>query len=222
VADVTEGLAAILPAMRKRRLALLVLLLAGTAPVLAHKLHVFAAADGAGIEGSAYFAGGGKAAGAKILITNAAGEVLAELKPAADGSFRYQARAPVEHRIIAETGDGHRAEWRVTAEELAGGFSPALAGAHTAAAEADKAASAIAAAGLVGNEGGVATASVLAPDLEAAIETAVARQIRPLREELLMTRDTLRLRDVLGGIGYIFGLAGLALWLHGRRLTGRG
>jgi nickel transport protein len=53
------------------------------------------------------------------------------------------------------------------------------------------------------------------------IEVAVARQIRPLREELLATRDALRLTDILGGVGYIFGLAGVALWWHARRSGGR-
>jgi cobalt/nickel transport protein len=38
-------------------------LVLGSGPALAHKLNVFAAADGARIQGSAYFAGGGKAAG---------------------------------------------------------------------------------------------------------------------------------------------------------------
>ena len=50
-----------------------------------------------------------------------------------------------------------------------------------------------------------------------AVEAAVARQIRPLREELLATRDALRLQDILGGLGYIFGLTGLALWWRSRR-----
>jgi nickel transport protein len=63
---------------------------------------------------------------------------------------------------------------------------------------------------------------VLAPEIAAAIERAVARQVRPLREELLATRDALRLQDILGGIGYIFGLAGLALWWRSRQPTDRG
>jgi nickel transport protein len=200
----------------------LLALLLGAAPALAHKLNVFAAADGAGIEGSAYFVGGAKAFGARILVTDATGSVLAELEPAADGSFSYQASAPVDHRIIAETGDGHRAEWRVTAEELAGGFPSRTTDVQQAAAERGAAEATEAAKGPVGGEVPDSKPEVLAPDIAAAIERAVARQVRPLREELLATRDALRLQDILGGIGYIFGLAGLALWWRSRQPTDRG
>lgn len=217
MAEPTRSPTAMGRAQRQRRLTVLFALLFGASPALAHKLNVFAAADGARIEGSAYFAGGAKATGARIRITDAGGAVLAELKPAADGRFSYRAGAPVDHRIIAETGDGHRAEWRVTAEELASGFPSVPVHERDAAAESGGAVAAMAVAGPVGGEAPVTTAVALAPGIEAAIEGAVARQIRPLREELLATRDALRLRDVLGGIGYIFGLAGLALWWHSRR-----
>ncbi len=52
---------------------------------------------------------------------------------------------------------------------------------------------------------------------QAAIERSVARHLHSLREELRAMRSEVRLRDVLGGIGYLFGLAGLALWWHNRR-----
>ena len=49
-------------------------------------------------------------------------------------------------------------------------------------------------------------------DLARLVEQAVARQVRPLREELLACQEQTRFRDVLGGLGYILGLAGLAAW----------
>jgi nickel transport protein len=199
----------------------LLALLLSAAPALAHKLNVFAAAEGARIEGSAYFAGGGKATGARILVTDAAGAVLAELEPAADGSFSYRASAPVEHRIIAETGDGHRAEWRVAAEELAGGFHSLSMDAQQAPVGRGEAETTEATTGPGDGEAPVSQSEVLAPEIAAAIERAVARQVRPLREELLATRDALRLQDILGGIGYIFGLAGLAFWWRSRQPTDR-
>jgi nickel transport protein len=55
------------------------------------------------------------------------------------------------------------------------------------------------------------------PELAALIEQAVARQVRPLREELLAAQGRAGLRDVLGGIGYIFGLAGVLMWWRSRR-----
>jgi nickel transport protein len=91
-------------------------------PALAHKLQVFAFAEGASIGGSAYFAGGGAASGARIEVLDGEGNKLAELVPDGEGKFVYTAQKPVDHLIRAVTGDGHQAEWRVSAAELAAGF----------------------------------------------------------------------------------------------------
>ncbi|KIL98019.1 Additional component NikL of nickel ECF transporter [Paramagnetospirillum magnetotacticum MS-1] len=49
------------------------------------------------------------------------------------------------------------------------------------------------------------------------IEAAIARQIRPLREQLDAYESRTRLHDVMGGIGMIFGLFGCWAWLQSRR-----
>lgn len=184
-----------------RRSLPLALTLAAT-PVFAHGIQVFAFADGDRIEGSAYFAGGGVASGAHIRVLDAQGGLLAELEPDAEGVFSYRARAPVDHLIVAETGDGHRAEWRVGAAELGPGFP---------------AAAAQGAAPGGGEVGRLLADPSAEPELAALIEQAVARQVRPLREELLAAQGRAGLRDVLGGIGYIFGLAGVLMWWRSRR-----
>ena len=52
----------------------------------------------------------------------------------------------------------------------------------------------------------------LDPAIEAAIEAAVARQTAPLVEAMLANDARLRFNDVVGGVGMIVGLAGIALW----------
>ena len=204
-----------------RHLVLPLMLALTSLPVAAHKLQVFAFAEGDRIEGTAYFAGGAKAAGARIQIRDAAGQVLAQLTPTDDGHFRYRARTPTDHFIVAESGDGHRAQWRVRADELAGGFpragadSPQLLTTDTPTSEpteTERARLANPVAAPVSGE-----TRHLDPTLIAAIDQAVARQVRPLREQLIAAQDEVRLRDILGGLGYILGLTGLALWWHGRR-----
>ncbi|ARJ66223.1 hypothetical protein WV31_11435 [Magnetospirillum sp. ME-1] len=51
----------------------------------------------------------------------------------------------------------------------------------------------------------------------AALEAAIARQIRPLREQLDAYEAKIRLHDLMGGIGTIFGLFGCWAWLQSRR-----
>ena len=212
----------------------LLLLAVASGPVPAHKLNLFAAADGLRIQGEVYFAGGAKGADVPVLVQNAAGEVLAELRSGADGGFAYQAEAPVTHRIVAETPDGHRATWRIGAAELAaafpqatapvdrsnGGSKPATSGAGSGTGAGTGADRASGPDDRPDSPTAVDAADpdrALDPALAAAIERAVARQVRPLREEALAAREAVQLRDVLGGLGYILGLAGLGLWWRCRR-----
>ncbi|EGV16525.1 hypothetical protein [Thiocapsa marina] len=184
-------------------------------PALAHKLQVFAFAEGPRIGGSAYFAGGGAASGARIEVLDADGAKLAELAPDGEGRFVYSAQAPVDHLIRAITGDGHQAEWRVSAAELAAGFGSQGTVVGDGANPDQIPVSVIA--DPDASTAARRSAVDLDPALESAIERAVARQIRPLREQLVAAQDRVRLQDILGGIGYIIGLTGLALWWKSRR-----
>ena len=49
------------------------------------------------------------------------------------------------------------------------------------------------------------------------IEKAVAKQVKPLRKELRAYQEKAGLQDVLGGIGYIFGLCGIGMWWRQRK-----
>lgn len=158
-----------------------ILFLALAFPAEAHKLKVFATAEGAAIIGSAYFAGGGKAMGAEGSLQAPDGTQEARFTTAEDGSFRVQARAGADHTIVVDAGDGHVARFEMRAED-----------------------------------GAPAPSAAPAPGLDA-VEAAVARQIRPLREQLDAYEDRVRLHDLMGGIGTIFGLFGVFAWISSRR-----
>jgi nickel transport protein len=180
----------------------LLLLFHGTAE--AHLLKLFAYVEGPTIHGSAYFAGGTNAAGLAIAISGRDKQPLATLQTDSQGAFSYTPATPGEYRIRADTGEGHLAEWLIRTEAFGQSQSStpereisamATTTAHPAAGPAN-----------------------LAPQqLTALIEQAVARQIGPLREALQRAQDRARLSDVLGGIGFIFGLAGITLWWRGRQ-----
>ncbi len=214
------------------------LLLAASGLALAHKLRVFAAAEGRLVTGSAYFAGGAAATGARVTVQDGRGQTLATLTPDAAGRFSYPAPGPIDLVVVAQTGDGHRTEWRIPAADLAGAFGsgsgatvagPGRSADGTAGGPAgDAAPAATSGAGTTASAATpapqptgtpAAAGPAAAPDaaLEAIIERAVARQVRPLREELAAAQDRAALRDILGGLGYILGLAGLALWWDARR-----
>lgn len=93
-------------AERTWRLPLALALVLLAAPAAAHRLLVFASAEGATILGSAYFSGGRTARGVTIEVRDAAGTLLASLTSDASGEFSYRAQAPVDHLIIADGADG--------------------------------------------------------------------------------------------------------------------
>ncbi|MGQ9368942.1 cobalt transporter CbiM [Azospirillum sp. ST 5-10] len=170
----------------------------------AHKLKIFAAAEGAAVSGYAYFDAGTRAQDARVTAITPDGAVAFEGRTDARGSFRFEAQRRLDHRLAVDAGDGHQAWFTVRAAELPEGL-PSGAAAGGAPPPATAAPAAAAAAGTPAGE-----------DLAALIERSVARQVRPLREDLDADREAVRLHDVLGGIGYIVGLAGLAYGLANR------
>lgn len=171
-------------------------LLVMSTPAWAHKLKVFAQAEGGDLVGTAYFAGGGKAMGADGAVKTPDGQIAATFKTAPDGTFRVAVTQRLDYTITVDSGDGHVAETVVRSETLPAGPSKP------------------------GDEGaGEATVSraVAVPDLPRLVEEAVARQIRPLREQLDEAESRARFSDIVGGIGVIFGLFGGAAWWSSRR-----
>ena len=195
--------------MRESRAALLVALMIASGACHAHLLRVFAAVEGARIEGYAYFAGGARAGGARVTVATGDGRPVAEVQPDGEGAFAYPVSVRQDYLVVADTGDGHRAEWRIAANEFGSEFGSVGTGEALPAGPARRPQ---AVAQPSPDDPAAPTASVL----EAAVERAVARQVRPLREALEAERARARLHDILGGIGYIVGVAGLALWWRRR------
>jgi len=179
----------------KGLLFIMLLVLAG--PAQAHKLKLFVTAEGAVISGTAYFSGGAKAADVAGRVLAPDGSVVEDLRTDGDGGFRVQARLRMDHAIVVDGGDGHAASAVVTAAELPESLPPGIAGPPRLPS---------------------ATADTMAVVPVEAIEAAVARQIQPLRRQLDAYEDKVRLHDILGGIGTIFGVFGVAAWWSaGRR-----
>jgi nickel transport protein len=187
----------------------IVLILCGCTgvPALAHGIRVFAATEGGVIEGRAYSPGGAGIAGATVYVFDNQDVALGETVTAEDGAFTFQATAGMDHRIVVESEDGHLVAVTVKAEELPAGADehppwrePVAPSSPNPADRIDQ------------------TPLRISPEaLQAVVEKAVARQVRPLREALHAYESRVRWHDVLGGIGYILGVAGIVFYLLGRR-----
>ena len=178
--------------------ALALVLALAAAPAQAHKLKVFATAEGPVITGSAYFSGGDKAMGIGGVVLAPDGTLAGTVRTDRDGVFHFTVRARMNYTITMDAGDGHVASTVIPADQLPLSLPAGMAGTAEAPATPPPA------------------AAMTAADTDA-IEAAVARQIRPLRQQLDAYDDKVRLHDILGGIGTIFGVFGIAAWLSARR-----
>ena len=176
-------------------------------PAFAHKLKVFATAIGADITGYGYFAPGGRAQDSEVTVT-ADGKVVATLRTNEEGEFSYTATTRVDHIFSLDAGDGHEAAYRIAADELPATLSGS--------------ASSTPATPPAGSQQRpqvlpVGPSPAAAAEVRALVEMGIAQQLRPLREQIDALQQKLWLHDVLGGIGYIVGLAGFAFWLSASR-----
>lgn len=190
-----------------RRLCLTILLFLAVIPAAqAHKLKVFATAEGPEISGYAYFVPGGRAPGIAVTVTQ--GDTVRHLNANDQGEFSFPVGAGGDTLIQVDGGDGHYAEYVVRADEItppAPSAAPAVPSSVSSSSSAAPAASTV-----------VAPPADIAV-LRAAIEESVARQVRPLREQLDTYQEKVWMHDVLGGLGVIFGLGGVAFGFSRRR-----
>jgi len=166
----------------------------------AHKLNVFAWGEGRRIVGEAYFRGHAPLVGGAVTLFGPGGQKLGQTATDAQGKFQFEPRQRVDHRIVVDAGDGHAETFVVTAAELPadlpGGTAPAVKPAATP---------------------GPKVAENAPP-----VPPGGQAQLGQLRAELQEFKHEVRIRDVLGGLGYILGLMGMAFYFLGVRKSGRG
>ena len=182
----------------------LILSLAGAAQ--AHRVAVYAYVEDGHIKGEGYVSGGGKVSNQQVKMLDAGGKVLAETKTNQDGAFSLplpQAKPPLT--LVLNAGAGHRATFELGAADLgvAAPASPA-ATAPVAAKPADQA---------------VAVRQDLGPQVKKAVEQAVA-PLRAQLAEMALRSNEVSLRDIIGGLGWIVGLLGLAAYMKARKMAG--
>jgi len=176
-------------------------------PAPAHNLYVFAHADGEQISGRAYFQGDIAARQADVIARDSDGRELGRTKTDDDGNFTLPVRSKVDHYLTAETTDGHASKpFTVPAAELsdelpAGSTTPAMSSPGTTTAAPPRGSAAEAPSELV--------------SVNAELRV-LQKQIESLRAQVDQSEHRLQLRDLLGGVGYILGLAGVGLYFKAR------
>jgi nickel transport protein len=179
---------------------------------LAHKLYVFAQVQGTTIQGRAYFPGDVPAQDSYVIARDPSGKELARTTTDANGHFSFAVRQRVDHNLSAETVDGHEGHFTVHVGELPDslpGDSPnATADPQAGFPEARH----------PNKPTENATQDAQSSTVHEQI-TEVMRQVGALRQQILESDERLRFRDILGGIGFILGVTGVAYYMKARKKT---
>jgi nickel transport protein len=206
-----------LTALGVQGLLVLLVLCVWSTPALAHRVLVFAYAEGDTIFTESKFIPNDPVRHGKILVQDAkTGQTLltGTTDEAGKFSFKIPAQAAAQKmdlKIVAEAAMGHRGEWLLKAANYLGG-------AQAASTPAPAAATAAPAATATPAPAAAKSGTVEQQALEAAVNKALERQLAPINEKLTeLTIHRTSLTDILGGIGYILGFFGLGAYFMSKR-----
>ncbi len=174
----------------------------------AHKIRIFAWVAGDTVTVESAFSGGRPLVHGTVDVQNAAtGISLLRGKTNGQGIFTFSLAKTVKGkgmalRIIVTGGEGHRNEWLLqTADYLQG----------------------------AGEDKNKTTGASPVPDqispgptdtetLTRILDQLLEEKLAPIRRSLAQAQDqTPKLTDILGGIGYLIGIAGIIAWMKSRK-----
>lgn len=172
-------------------------------PAMAHKVTVFACVEGDTVFTESKLSGGKRVTGGDICITDGSGNVLLTGKTDNQGAFSFKMPQKPPLRVVLDAGMGHRATWTILPEDASPvAVQPSVARELPAT---DSPPPAV-------NEG---------PDaeqLEALLEKIIDRKLSPVIKMLADDQQQgPSITEIIGGIGYIFGLIGIVAYFKSRK-----
>ncbi|MBW2112903.1 MAG: hypothetical protein JRH00_15995 [Deltaproteobacteria bacterium] len=177
-----------------------------TVPALAHRVNVFAWVEGDRVFTESKFSGGRQVKGGEVIVFDLKGKELLRGKTDDRGAFSFKIPKRTAMKIVLQAGTGHRGEWTIPLGELGGGpgLGPeqeVLKNERTATAQKDP-------------EGSSADLE----QIRRVVEQCLDQRLRPVMKLLAESLNQgPTFRDIVGGMGYILGLVGIAAYFNYRR-----
>ena len=184
---------------------LAVLLMTIPETALAHKVSIFAWVEGDTVYTLSKFSGGKKIKNGTVAVFDTEGNRLLDGLTDDQGEFSFKIPKKTALRVELIAGAGHKGHWVVPLEEIEG------TDAETPAGTADE----ITAGRPSENR------QLSRPDsaeIQTAMEKALDKKLKPVMKLLAesMQKDP-SLSEIIGGLGYIIGLVGIAAYFKSRR-----
>lgn len=207
--------------VRKGTFSLLLLVLClvlWAGPGWAHKVTIFAWVEGDTVHTQSKFSGGKRPKNSTVVVYDMDENLLLEGKTDEKGEFSFKIPKRTALKVALKASMGHLAEWTIPVEEIKG-----VAGSMEASApEEDVEAAAQEAASLTDVTGRAevqepTAAGLSRREVQELIDASLDKKLTPIVNMLAESLDRgPTVSEVMGGIGYIFGLVGVALYFLDR------
>jgi len=189
------------------RIMILVMMMSAGLSAQAHKVNMFAFAEGNEVFVEGYFTDGKKPKKCEVIVYDAADKQLLTGMSNDDGQFSFKIPAPGELRITLNAGEGHMAQYVLSAEEL---------GMETyTVPDPDPSTEVVS----VDDEASTATGIPENKELQTLVRKSTGQAIRPLMRALDELKERRTISDIIGGVGIIMGIGGLLLYFQARKIT---
>ncbi|OEU79507.1 MAG: hypothetical protein BA872_00935 [Desulfobacterales bacterium C00003060] len=176
------------------------------APTLsvAHRVNVFAWVEGDTVYTESFFSDGTKPVHSRIDVFDPEGQIVLTGKTDEEGRFSFKILEKTDLKIVLNDSMGHRAEHLLSASEMTGAVGSGYDKGHEQPPE-------------------IKQEEVLCIDKEAirsVMEEVLDEKLGPILRKLAVGGNKgPTVSEIVGGIGYIFGLIGVALYFSNRSKT---
>ncbi len=180
---------------------------------LAHRVVLFAYVQGDRVFTESYFNDGKRCKNSRIEVFDGFGNKLLEGKTDENGEFSFTPPKRTELKIVLTAGMGHRDEYSIPAGEL-------LAEGNSHKFDPGQAEEMVSQGEKAGEKGIPATqlSRVEMEQIRTVVEEALDEKLKPIVRHLAKRRNEgVPFIQVMGGIGFIFGIMGIILYVRSRR-----
>jgi len=181
------------------------LLLMTASVVFAHKVNIFAYVEGDTVYTESYFSDGTKVKEGVVQVYDSQGTKLLEGKTDENGEFNFKPPRKNDLKIVLLASMGHKNTYTLSVDELL----------DIIVAEKPQKAEP--------KESKVKeVAEVHLDQIKRIIDTSLDEKLKPIMRELAKAQQkSISFTEVIGGIGYIFGIMGIILYFAGKKRGGK-
>lgn len=176
------------------------IILGTTFQAAAHKVILYAYVDGKNIIVEGGFGDGSIAGNAEVKVYDPQDNLLCEGITDDNGIYEFSIPAKTDLRIVLDAGMGHQAEYTIAKDEL-----PEVNNGNTQKVEDTE---------TTEKAGETEVTGLNEEQLRTIISQELNKKIAPLNKKLIQLESSkgAGITEIIGGIGYIFGIMGLALY----------